>query len=441
MAVTLLLALRRNRPVYWLGFVLFSAGCLYTHYFAALGPAAAAVYYVVSWLRGRYRPLLGRWLLAQLAVAALYVPWLANALGMTGVQSWQDPTPARAIPWHLLGAFSLGEVFSFVSAPSLTVAFALLFLCGCLAIWLRRAQHADGLLLPALFFVPLVATMGLAAGGHGILDKYLTVALSPFCLILAQGVLLPAPDGPAPAGGSRWARGLRLLVAAVLCCAVLAVDAIALHAYYTDARTFKPDFRATAAAIAARERPGDVILADGIDPNIIFERYYTGQLPIHRVDLGEADEEEALLAQLTAAHARAWLVLNFHEPGRIEHWLEAHGYQIERDEFSTVKLYLYDFPGDADDGAWIADPPQTADGPARLARYRLTPNPVQAGAVAHLEPGVAGHGGPRRGLQGLRAAQRRTRDDRVGVGPLPDRGNRPFGDVAAGTGTSPTTWA
>jgi len=394
-AVTLLLALRRNRPLYWLGFVLFSAGCLYTHYFAALGPAAAAVYYVLSWLRGRYRPLLGRWLLAQIAVVVLYVPWLANALGMTGTQSWQEPIPAQAIPWHLLTSFALGEVFPFAVAPWLAAAFALLFLCGCLAMWLRRA-HGDGLLLPALFFVPLLTAMGLAAAGHGILDKYLTVALAPFCLILALGILLPA-SGKVISGGSGLTRALRVLIAVVLCSAVLAVDAIALHAYYTDARTFKPDYRATAATIAARERPGDVILADGIDPDIIFERYYSGSLPIQRVDLGEADEEEALLAELTAAHERAWLVLNFHEPGRIEHWLETHGFQVERDEFSTVKLYLYDFPTDAADGAWLDDPAQTADRPARLARYRLTPSPVRAGAVAHLSlvwqvteaPGVA----------------------------------------------------
>ena len=90
-------------------------------------------------------------------------------------------------------------------------------------------------------------------------------------------------------------------------------------------------------------------------------------------------------------------MLNFHEPGRIEHWLEEHGFQVSHDEFSTVKLYLYDFATDAANGAWIDDPAQTADGPARLARYRLTPNPVRAGAVAHLSlawqvteaPGVA----------------------------------------------------
>ncbi len=76
-AVTLLLALRRNRLVYWLGFVLFSAGCLYTHYFAALGPAAAAVYYVLSWLRGRYRPLLGAGC-SHRAHRVLYA-WLAIA--------------------------------------------------------------------------------------------------------------------------------------------------------------------------------------------------------------------------------------------------------------------------------------------------------------------------------------------------------------------------
>jgi 4-amino-4-deoxy-L-arabinose transferase-like glycosyltransferase len=54
MMLVFILALRRDRPVYWLGYALLAVGCLYTHYFAALAPLAAAVYYVVSWLSGRF---------------------------------------------------------------------------------------------------------------------------------------------------------------------------------------------------------------------------------------------------------------------------------------------------------------------------------------------------------------------------------------------------
>ncbi len=118
--------------------------------------------------------------------------------------------------------------------------------------------------------------MGLAAAGHGILDKYLTVALTPFCLILALGILLPAA-GKVTSSGSWPACALRVLIAVVLCSAVLAVDAIALHAYYTDARTFKPDYRATAAAIAARGGGGRRPKGRGGERKrtggSIFERY------------------------------------------------------------------------------------------------------------------------------------------------------------------------
>ena len=397
MMVVFILALRRNHLKYWLGFVLLAAACLYTHYFAALAPLAAALYYIVSWLSGRYRPLLGRWLLAHVAMLVLYAPWLGNAMGMASVQSWQEPTPPLSLPWRILSRFSLGEVFPFAGKPWLTASFGLLLLLGCYGTYCwdgsrssqDNARTRDALLLPIYFFVPLLAMMALAATGRGLLDKYLTVALPPFCLILALGVQVV---------GWRWkpthtigrsrtiafmgvARGFLAALALIL---ILVADFFALRSYYTDPRYFRPDYRATAAYIAARERLGDAILADGINPNIIFERYYTGELPIHRVDLGEEDDEKALLAQLTGTYDRIWLVLYFHEPGRIEHWIEKQGFQLGHHEFSNIELYLYDFATNTEEANWVSDPPQELIGPARLSRYRIWPNPVPSGEVAHL---------------------------------------------------------
>jgi len=405
MMTVFILALRRNRLMYWLGFVLLAAACLYTHYFAALAPLAAAVYYIASWLSGRYRPLLGRWLLAHATVLLLYTPWLANAVGMTSTRSWQEPTPPLSLPWSILGHFSLGEVFPFGSKLWLTVAFGSLFFLGCYGMYrlgrtgIREDEdvRGDALLLPIYFFIPMLTMVALATTGHGILNKYLTVALPPFCLILALGVrsipLIVARTSARPIRSRRFGAFLAILALIF----IMATDFFALRAYFTDARYFKPDYRATAAYIAARERFGDVILADGINPNIIFERYYTGELATHRVDLGEADEEQALLAELAGAYDRIWLVLNFHEPGRIEYWLERHGYQLGHDEFSNVELYLYDFPTATEEAEWVSGPPQEMNGPAQLSRYRLGPNPVLAGEAAHLSlvwqverpPGIA----------------------------------------------------
>ncbi len=389
-AVTFLLAVNYNWFIHWLAFVVLTTACLYTHYFAALAPIAMAVYYVISWLNGRYRATAGRWLLAHLAVAILYAPWLTNAFGVVSAPSWQEPTPAWRLPWNVLVSFSLGEVFPFAAGTWLAVAFAVLFWLGCYGMYRRAVasrqhgkfvrQHdpdtgdmAEGSagLVPIYLAVPLLAMMVLAWSGRGVLDKYVMVALPPFCLTLALGVqtlsdLTSAALSHKPAG--QYA-GVVLAVAALAL--ILATDAVALKAYYTDVRYFKHDYRSVAAHITAHERSGDVILADGINPNIIFERYYTGRLPIHRVDLGEADQEEALLAELASAHDRAWLVLNFHEPGRIELWLENHGYQLYHDEFSNVDLYLYALPKDMAEGGWVNEPPQEASGPVRLAAYRL----------------------------------------------------------------------
>lgn len=384
-AVAFVLALNHNRFVHWLAFVLLTTACLYTHYFAALAPIAMAVYYVISWLNGRHRSTLGRWLLAHLAVTVLYAPWLTNAFGVVSAPSWQEPTPAWRLPWNVLLSFSLGEVFPFSAGTWLAIAFAVLFLLGCYGLYRQAAiGHRSGGTTPqddggasALVFiylaVPLLAMMALAWSGRGVLDKYVMVALPPFCLTLALGVRTVFDFTSAALGGNRASRAkyAAFVVAAGAVTLILAADAVALNAYYTDTRYFKHDYRSVAAHIVAHERSGDVILADGINPNIIFERYYAGQLPIHRVDLGEPDQEEALLAELASEHDRAWLVLNFHEPARIELWLENHGYQLYHDKFSNVDLYLYALPKDVTPDGWVNEPPQEASGPARLAAYQL----------------------------------------------------------------------
>ncbi len=212
--------------------------------------------------------------------------------------------------------------------------------------------------------------MLLAWTGRGMLNKYLTVAFPAFLLILAVGLL------------SLRRLAWPLVVVGLLF--VVGVDAASLHAYYTDERYWKPDYRTAAEYISDHGRSGDVILADGLNPDIIFQRYYSGPLPVTRVDTGDADVDARLLSQLTGSSRRAWLVLNFHQPGRIEYWLESHGFQVESHEFSTLRLYLYDFPPDAQLAAVQPAPAQQTTGPVRLSGYRLFPNPVTSGDVAHL---------------------------------------------------------
>jgi mannosyltransferase len=365
-------ALRRNTVFAWIGFVLLSVAALYTHYFAALAPLAAAAFYVVSWVRGRYRSLTVRWLASQVALVVLYAPWLANALKMTSAESWQEPVSPLVLPWNVLASFSLGEVFPSPLRPYWVAAFALLFLVGCAALVHRDRSNPSPLDLyaPLALVVPLAFMMLLAWTGRGMLNKYLTVTLPAFLLILAVGLL-------------RLRRVAWPLLAVGLLF-VVSVDAESLRTYYTDVRYWKPDYRTTAAYISDHSRNGDIILADGLNPDIIFQRYYRGPLAVTRIDQDDAGVETQLLGQLTGDCRRAWLVLNFHQPGRIEYWLESHGYQIESHEFSTIRLYLYDFPPKQNLPDVQPSPIQQVDGPVRLAGYRLFPNPVASDDVAHV---------------------------------------------------------
>ncbi|MGQ9628415.1 MAG: glycosyltransferase family 39 protein [Anaerolineae bacterium] len=350
----------------WGGYALVTAACIYTHYYAFLILFIEWLYFVFSWARERRRETLYGWLAAQGMIALLYLPWLPSALRLAGAKGWQEPTPPLAFLWELLASYSLGQALLPPWQAILPAGFILLLFLGLYVACKRWGGNAQFLLIH--LFVPILFGLGMTLSGRGVLIKYLMVLAPVLCL--AVGLALDFLW--------KWKK-LAALPALLF---VLITSTYALRNYYFDARFHNPDFRGLAEYLEIFGQPGDGILFDGPDPEVVFWHYYRGELPIYRAP-SPVDLENSLYP-VAARHARLWVVLYFHQPGPVEFWLARHGFRASREEFSGINLYLYSLP---DPSTW---PPEERPGQARssgqveIAGYRLFPQQARSGEVVNL---------------------------------------------------------
>ncbi len=356
--------------ILWAAYALVTALCIYTHYYAFLVPLFEGVFFVVSWRR--CRNLTTCWLASQAMIFLLYLPWLPNALRLTSAAGWQKPTDPFSLPWRLLKSYSLSYTVPSPWSALLALGFLLLFILGLYALHTHSSRPGSALFSLLYLLVPLVVVWGVVFGGRGFLEKYLMVVTPAYYLMLGLGLAFLKKG--------RWPLAL------VGLCFVGTANACALHNYYFDSRYHNPDYRATANHIEIYEQPGDAILCDGLDPWVVFWHYYQGELPAYKAprpvdQTGQAVND--LLSGIVARHDRLWLALYFHPPGQVEHWLDTHGFQVYREDFNGVNLYLYSTPEVAD--TKVRQPAtMQAEKEIELVGYRLFPQPVVSGEIAHL---------------------------------------------------------
>ncbi|KQZ82730.1 hypothetical protein ASD60_09670 [Pseudomonas sp. Root562] len=162
MAATVALVCWSRQPqarLYAIAYVLLMAAAFYTHYFAALCV-------LVHWLYwsgfGDGEPAalpIRKWLMANVAIVALYLPWLPNLIDqlrrMDGLE-WVAPTT-----WEMLPGL-VSRCIMMVSATGgglwwALLVTALMLACCVLALRYGRADRRSTFLLMAYFFVPAIA--------------------------------------------------------------------------------------------------------------------------------------------------------------------------------------------------------------------------------------------------------------------------------------------
>ena len=301
---SLLMALRRpyhNR--YWLGYTIFGALSLYTHYYAGLTLFVSAGFVTLYMWRNFERPLFIKWLGANLGLALFFVPWLPALWGQLGniPDSYLSHVPVTE--WLQMPAqfFLRSEVLSgLLKWLGAGLAYGLV-VSGLLALFWTRPRRTKALMvalyLTSLIFGTFFIAFLISFYKPITFIRYFLGVVPLVCLLVAVGVA----HLPVPRLGSILAAGL-----------------IALSfysSYQVTTSSWRSDYRGVMAHIEQHARPEDIILflAPEDDPfwTMAFDYYAQGRTPVARVFDEKRDEAEMRSTLTTLPpHEGVWVVQN-----------------------------------------------------------------------------------------------------------------------------------
>jgi hypothetical protein len=360
-------------------YVLVTAAMLYTHYYAFLLLAVEWAF-VAWWVWRRDRAAWRPFAAAQLGVGLLFLPWVPRLAGLLGFPGWRPALDVASLPLRYLAIYTVGTSLPADTARWLSLGFLLLVGVGLVRQKAEgrgqkaegRGQKAELALIACYLVVPLVAGALLALRKPDFHERYFIMLTPGLYLAMAAGAEALRRAWP-PFG---------LAVVGF----VLVASGWSLGHHYFDPAYARPDYRAMARYIYERGQPDDGVILNGPE-RAYLARYYPGPPP-EQANLagsryrGKEDEALARLADMAARHSRLWLAVEFRGPDYIKEWLDRNGYQAGWFTTQDIALYLYSFPKQAG----VVRRPDTIKqaGPVTLDGYRLTPDPVPAGRVAHL---------------------------------------------------------
>jgi hypothetical protein len=313
-------ALERPKPAWWVLYVVATTLSLYVQYTSFLALAAQNLYVIAA--ARRHKESLRRWVLAQAAIAVLFVPWLAQLLAHLEEKTrgyWIKP-----LTWDMPVRF-----FALLSGSNLTdtgsrwpaIGVSLLLLAVALTILFRdKETRPRALLLTLWLFVPLALLVLVSLGQNLFLPRVILYIAPAFALLVGWGMTRTPSRVIAVAGIGT----------------LVAFNLFALEGYYFDGDWWvKSPMREASAQVAQKFQPGDIVIHSSRFSYRPFQ-YYTGD----RITQGLLVETEnfpglfrvigdSRLPNDTAPFRRIWLVLypDFQQPGLHLHvldWMNKH---------------------------------------------------------------------------------------------------------------------
>jgi len=337
----------------WLaGYGLSTLLGLYSHYLAAAVMLAGWAIFVFWWWREervRSGGGLAAWAITQGAVLVLYLPWVW--LARERLRTWPavgEPLALGELARQALSTFSLGLTADVALARLALPLYALTLVVGFFP-WRRdrwrEAAGAIGVAL-ALMVVPLGLIYVLSWRRPLYSPKFLLMAVPPFYLLLARGILFPARLVSACERSLLRPVGQVLTVLVFLTLGLAAVKS--LHNYHYNPKYARDDYRGIAHYISDREAAREVILVNAPGQMDVFSYYYHGELSIYPLPRQRPLDPEATLAELermAAGRRKVYAVLwatDESDPQRlIEGWLDAHGFKGMDRWYGNVRLVVY----------------------------------------------------------------------------------------------------
>ena len=374
---------RETRNTYlWAGlYIVATTFSLYTHYsfpiIMVMQNLLYGIWLAVSWRRGRAGVGVLHWVVVQLAVVALYWPWLPIALRQ--VSNW----PSISQPYGLLfvvqeafSLFSLGPTAGMQHTSLLLLGFAVIFIAGAWpSIHLSLSGRGRGRVdptptptlplrggseqspsliphcliasLPLLYCLfPVLMMYALSLTRPAYRPKFFLVGSPAFSLILAQGILRLSELA------GRKCLVTRYLLPVTCLLFITVASNNSLQNYYFDPQYARDDYRGIAHYISALERKDDAILLNAPNQWEIFTYYYKGDTPVYPLPRSRPLDEAPTIEELTdiaASHDRIFAVLwavDESDPGRfVEGWLAERAYKALDTWYGGVRLAIYAVPG------------------------------------------------------------------------------------------------
>lgn len=296
-----------NSGRFWLGYAVFGALSVYTHYYAFFTLAAAQGLVLIYLLFRFEAGILNRWILANFGIVLLFSPWLPTfwqQLHGEPVSHLASMSQLRILKIPAL-FFMRAEVIPMVGKLLVaSLIYGLLAAGGAITTWeWRRKRCSAWTPCPNYLslFGAVLGTFGLAflfSLYKPVIDTRYFLGVLPLTCLLIAFVLLRMPG-----------RSSGLLLGS----AVVAVGLVS--SYQVTTRRWRTDYRGVTAHIKQHATPDDTILflvpEDHPFNTMAFDYYDDGQIPVTRIFDQKHNQAEMrdTLANLPP-HDGVWIVQN-----------------------------------------------------------------------------------------------------------------------------------
>lgn len=326
----------------WLAYVLTVAAGLWSLYLTLSLPLIVNLAFPLVWIRqGRPRRLLVSWITAQVAAAALCLPWFVYALPRMPTWSTAELFSPDFFVRLYATMLAIGVPVNLESYAPLTAAVWGVLVLGLHALWRSLSSPVQwgglamltwGLILPALV-VYLVSLPVHIYYAPRLAPRYLLPLSACFYTLLGWALAVLSGKRPWVAATG----GALALVAALS----------GLADYYFPARARRDDYVSVAATLLAHRHPGDAVLLHNDKDWPIFTAHYAA--PWEKVPYGAMVDEATIARYVAPVWERSqavWVVATpdaqRNDPhGRVLHWLSERALAREEWHFGENALYLY----------------------------------------------------------------------------------------------------
>ena len=320
----------RPRRVFWLVYILSSAVALGAHYYAVFLVPAQAIWLIVSSISSRLpRPeatkRLSRWLLAQLAIGALILPWIllthdTAVSGAAGLSA--TPLGAAAYLRSVLSCFAAGP-----HAPSWAAGLVIVLLALAILPELLCGQPSPAGFAATATLVPVFLGFAAQRAFPFFAPRFFLYVIPCVHLLTALGL-----------ARLRW-KGIAIAVP------LLAAWLIILPSAYAPFAPTEEDLRPVARTLRDLAQPDDVIIVGYIWHEGILRMYAPDVDSQYHLGWFGANSAGKQLLELFSAHPRLWLV-KYEAPVRHPSspggwWLENHATRVALVRHGLNRLALY----------------------------------------------------------------------------------------------------